>query len=409
MLNTTDNTATSAQDQIAAWGKVRAEQATLLAQLDHFVDANTGAVIPPIHPATTYARGADYALPGHGGTYARDEDPTVKQVEKILAKLEAGRDSQAEAMLFASGMAGITSLIRSVVAVAGQEGRQARLIIQKSMYFGTVKLLEHLRASHTAQVEWFDPAIPDSMAALTAQPADLVWIETPSNPYLYLLDIQATADLAHQAGALLAVDSTVAPPVLGRPLDYGADLVFHSATKALNGHSDVLAGLVVTRQVTHPVWQALSVERKLGGAVLNSFGAWLLARGLRTLMLRMDRSVATAQTVAEALAQHPKVHRVNYPGLTHHPDFDLAQRQMPGGAGALLSFHVDGGSQAALTLIGQLKLIIPATSLGGPETLIEHRHTIEGPDYGAAEDLLRLSVGLEDPLHLIQDLQQALD
>ena len=394
---------------MTGWAQIRAEQATLLAQLDHFIDPATGGVIPAIHPATTYARGDDYGLPAHGGTYARDEDPTVAQVEGVLAKLEAGIDSHAEAMLFGSGMAGVTALIRAVIAVAGQDGRQARLIIQQSMYFGTVKLVEHFLSAQAATIEWFDPADPESLARLTASPADLVWIETPSNPYLHILDIAGCARLAHQAGAVLAIDSTVAPPVLGRPLSFGADFVFHSATKSLNGHSDVLAGLVVTEKTDHPVWAALRTERRLGGAVLNSFGAWLLARGLRTLMVRVERSVASAQAIAEALNQHPRVHTVHYPGLTSHPAQGLVSRQMPGGAGSLLSFQVRGGAAAALATIGGLKRIIPATSLGGPETLIEHRHTIEGPAYGAADDLLRLSVGLEDPGHLIADLAHALD
>ncbi len=390
------------------WAQIQAEQATLLAQLDHFIDPATGGVIPAIHPATTYARGDDYSLPVHGGTYARDEDPTVKQVEGVLAKLEAGVDSHAEAMLFGSGMAGITALIRAVMAVAGQDGRQARLIIQKSMYFGTVKLVEHLLSAQAATIEWFDPADPESLSRLTASPADLVWIETPSNPYLHVLDIAGCAQLAHQAGAVLAIDSTVAPPVLGRPLSFGADFVFHSATKSLNGHSDVLAGLVVTEKTHHPVWEALRTERRLGGAVLNSFGAWLLARGLRTLMVRIERSVASAQAIAEALSQHPQVHAVHYPGLASHPAHELTARQMPGGPGALLSFQVKGGAEAALGTVNALTRIMAATSLGGPETLIEHRHTIEGPAYGAAEDLLRLSVGLEDPGHMIADLDQAL-
>ncbi|MAJ62827.1 MAG: cystathionine gamma-synthase [Alphaproteobacteria bacterium] len=399
----------AASRQSALPADILAEQTTLLAQLDHYIDAPTGSVIPPIYPATTYARDAQYQLPSHGGTYIRDEDPTVAQVETVLAKLEAGADSKAEAMLFGSGMAGITAIMRAAIAVAGQQGRRARLVIQRSMYFGTVKLVETLVAANAAEIVWFDPHQADSLDAALDQPTDLVWIEVPSNPYLYILDIAAIAAKAHGVGAVVAVDGTVAPPLLSRPLHLGADLVFHSATKSLNGHSDVLAGLVTTIQTDHPIWTALRLERKLGGAVLNPFGAWLLGRGLRTLAVRVERSCQSAQAVAEALEQHPKVHRVNYPGLTSHPDHDLAQRQMPGGFGALMSFHVTGSSEAALSVIEKLKVIIAATSLGGPETLIEHRHTIEGPDYGAADDLLRLSIGLEHADHLIGDLVQALD
>lgn len=380
-----------------------------MAQLDHFVDPNTGGVIPPINPATTYARGEDYGLPSHGGTYIRDEDPTVTQVEDVLAKLHGGPADTTAALLFGSGLAGIAALFRAVTAEAGNQGRKAKLVIQRSMYFGTVKLAEMLEGAGSAEVTWFDATALSTLGPALDGGADLVWVETPSNPYLHVVDIAAVAEAAHGAGALLAVDSTVAPPIISQPLDQGADLVFHSATKSLNGHSDVLAGLLVTRDKDASLWQAIQLERKLGGATLNPFGAWLLARGLRTLDLRVERSCQNAQTVAEALSVHPKVTRVNYPGLSAHPQHALATRQMPGGYGSLMSFHVAGGAEAALKLVGKLKLIIAATSIGGPETLIEHRHTIEGPEYGAAEDLLRLSVGLEHADHLINDLNQALE
>lgn len=398
------------RDSMTKSGKItRAEQATLLAQLDHFIDPQSGGVIPPINPATTYARGDDYALPGHGGTYIRDEDPTVGQVEEVLAKLHGGPVETTDAFLFGSGMAGIAALFRAVTAEAGKQGHKAKLVIQRSMYFGTVKLAEMLEGGQSAEITWFDPSDLNTLADALGQKADLVWVETPSNPYLHVVDIAAVADAAHEAGALLAVDSTVAPPVLSQPLDHGADLIFHSATKSLNGHSDVLAGLLVTRAKDSSLWDAIRLERKLGGAVLNPFGAWLLGRGLRTLDLRAERSCASALAVAEALQAHPKVNRVNYPGLASHPGHDLAKQQMPGGFGSLMSFHVDGGAAAALALIDKLQVIMAATSIGGPETLIEHRFTIEGPDYGAAEDLLRLSVGLEHADHLVADLIQGLD
>jgi cystathionine gamma-synthase len=381
------------------------EQQTLLAQLDHFTDPATGGVIPAIHPSTTYARGADYALPEHGGTYARDEDPTVAQVEGVLAKLEGGE----EAMLFGSGLAGIAALFRAVAAQAALAGHKPRFVVQRSMYYGTVKLLESLSAGGMAEAIWFEPEKPGSLeAALAGGPADMVWIESPSNPYLNVIDIAATAEQAHGAGALLAIDSTVATPLLCQPLSLGADIVFHSATKAINGHSDVLAGLLVTRDAASALWQAIRLERKLGGAVLNSFGAWLLARGMRTMALRVERSCASAMKVAEALHAHDRVERVNYPGLPGDRGHMLAKRQMPGGFGALLSFHVTGGAEEALKLVENLGLIVAATSLGGPETLIEHRYTVEGPAYGAAPNLLRLSVGLEHPDDIIADLTQAL-
>jgi cystathionine gamma-synthase len=239
-----------------------------------------------------------------------------------------------------------------------------------------------------------------------AQPA-IVWIETPANPMLDVVDIADAAEIAHAAGALLAVDGTAATPILARPLALGADLVMHSATKYLNGHSDLLAGALVTRQPDER-WAAIGADRHDAGALLGPFEAWLLLRGLRTLALRVRQASANALAVARFLEAHPRVERVLYPGLASHPRHALAARQMDGGFGGLMSFLVKGDANAALGVAGRLRLIARATSLGGTESLIEHRFTIEGAATGVPPNLLRLSVGLEDQDDLIADLAQAL-
>ncbi|UCE84848.1 MAG: PLP-dependent transferase, partial [Deltaproteobacteria bacterium] len=235
----------------------------------------------------------------------------------------------------------------------------------------------------------------------------LVWVESPSNPTGAITDIAATAEVAHAAGALVAADSTLATPVLCRPLALGADLVMHSATKQLNGHSDVLAGALVAGG-ENPLWERIRRERGLRGAVLGPFEAWLLLRGMRTLYLRVPASSRGAQRVAEALVEHPKVIEVLYPGLPSHPGHAVAARQMHGGFGPMLSFRVAGGEPAARAVASALRLVKQATSLGGVESLIEHRASVEGPETELPGDLLRLSVGIEDPEDLVADLGQAL-
>jgi cystathionine gamma-synthase len=236
----------------------------------------------------------------------------------------------------------------------------------------------------------------------------MLWIETPANPTWDVVDIAACSELARAAGALLGVDSTVATPVHTRPLALGADLVMHSATKALNGHGDVLAGALVTRAVDAPFWKAVRTLRHDQGAVAGPFETFLLLRGMRTLYLRVPRQSATALAIAERLEGHPRLEAVIYPGLRSHPGHAVARRQMEGGFGGMLSLRVRGGAEAALALVSRLRLWLPATSLGGVESLVEHRATAEGPATLAPPDLLRLSAGIEAPEDLIDDLIQAL-
>lgn len=354
-------------------------------------------VAPGIRVATTYLRGADGALLRPGNVYGRDQNDTVRQAEEVIRQLEGA----AASLLFPSGMAAIAALFRQVPG-------GGRVVVQSGIYWGATKWIREFCARRGIDLVEVDAAECDLLAEACAAPADLVWIEVPSNPWLKTVDIARAAELAHGAGARLAVDATAATPVLMRPLEMGADIVMHSASKAMNGHSDVLAGVLSVKEATSSIWQGICTDRHDAGAIIGPFEAWLLLRGLRTLPLRVDRMSANAQRIADWLAAHDGVAAVYYPGLPTHDGHDLARQQMPGGFGSLLSFLVKGGTEEAARVMGRLRLIHRATSLGGVESLIEHRHIVE-PDSGIPENLLRLSVGIEAVEDLIGDLRQALD
>lgn len=371
--------------------------ATVAAQAGGAVDVASGGVVPPIQPATTFLRGEDYAPLNPANTYSRDHSDNARAAEAVIARLEGATS----ALLFPSGMAAIAALFRALPGGAG-------LVVQSQIYWGTTKFVRAHAARHGHPLT--EVAAQDAGALAAAvrkvRPA-LVFIETPSNPWLRTTDIAAAAAVAHEVGALLALDSTAATPILTRPLEHGADIVMHSATKALNGHSDVLAGVLAVRDDSSPLWAAIREDRQTAGAVLGPFEAWLLLRGMRTLAVRVERSSRSALAVAQWLAEHPRVTDVFYPGLPSHPGHDVAKRQMQGGYGGLLSFVVQGEAEAALGVVGRLRLFQRATSLGGVESLVEHRHTIE-PHTGIPPGLIRVSVGLEDERDLIADLAQAL-
>jgi cystathionine gamma-synthase len=372
--------------------------ATILAQAGGAIDTATGGVVPPIPVATTFLRGPDYAPVNAANIYSRDHSDILRTTEGVIAAL----DGAAAALLFPSGMAAIAGLFRALPAGAG-------VVLQSGIYWGTTKWVRAQCARHGHPLTEVDAADADLLAraVAVAKPA-LLFIETPSNPWLKTVDIAAAAHAAHAHGAVLAVDATAATPVLTQPIAHGADIVMHSATKGLNGHSDVLAGVLCAADNTTPLWQAVREDRQTAGAVLGPFEAWLLLRGLRTLALRVTHSSRSAQTIAEWLAAHPGVADVFYPGLPSHPGHAVARAQMRGGYGCLMSFLVRGDREAALHTVGRLNLFHRATSLGGVESLVEHRHTIE-PHTGIPPSLIRLSVGIEDPGDLIADLAQALD
>ncbi len=368
---------------------------TLLAQGGHFIDPETGAIVAPIHPATTYARGRGYELTGFG--YARSANPTGAQVEEVLARLEGAE----EALVFGSGMAGISTFFETVRA--GE-----RVVAPRVMYHGAADWLRRLSERRGVEVAFFDPTKDGALeAAVAGGDTSVVWIEPSVNPTWDVIDVRAASETARAAGAILGVDATVTPPVTLRALDLGADVVFHSGTKYLAGHSDVMAGVLATR-TADARWEEIGLARTLTGGVLGAFESWLLLRGLRTLHVRYERQAANALAIARHFEHHPAVEAVLYPGLESHPGHAIAKRQMTGGFGAMLSLLVPGGAENAKRVATRTRLFVPATSLGGVESLIEHRASVEGPRSAVPANLLRVSVGIERADELIADLEHAL-
>jgi len=369
---------------------------TLAAQGMGWIEPATGALTPPVHPATTYARDESYRRIGSAG-YSRDDNPGYAQPEALIAALEGGPT----AALFASGMAAATTVFQAL-------GPGDHVVVPEVMYFGLPKWLREHAAHWGLDIGFVPTGEIDAVAAAVRPGATrLVWIETPANPTWAVTDIAAAAEIAHGAGARLAVDSTAATPVLTRPLALGADLVMHSASKYLNGHHDVIAGALVPAREDE-LWARIKEIRHLAGAVLGPFEAWLLLRGMRTLYLRVHACCRNAMALARQVEGHPAVAAVLYPGLPSHPGHAVAARQMQGGFGGMMSLRLAGGEAAAMTLLRRVRRFHRATSLGGVESLIEHRATVEGADSDVPRDLLRLSVGIEDADDLIADLEQAL-
>lgn len=369
---------------------------TIAAQAGGGVDPATGAVVPPIHMATTFVRDADNQY-RRGYCYGRSDNATVQQVENVLAELESG----AATLLFGSGMAAATTTFLALE-------RPAHVVAPTAMYWGLRQWLSEDAPSHGLEVTFVDAGDQAALrAAMQPGRTRLVWIETPSNPIWTITDIAEAARCAHDSGALLAIDSTVPTPVLTQPLSLGADIVLHSATKYLNGHSDVVAGAMVFAR-TGPTYERAARLRTMLGAIVGSFEAALLLRGLRTLHVRVRHQSASAMIIARHFAQHPAVARVLYPGLASHPGHAIAARQMRGGFGGMLSMRIKGGEAAAVSGAGRMKVWKRATSLGGVESLVEHRASIEGAGSPCPSDLLRFSVGLESLEDLIADIEQAL-
>ena len=354
------------------------------------------AVVPPIHPSVAYARTSDGRYPG-GHSYTRDQNPTYDQVEALLARLDGGT----EALLFGSGMAAATTIFETL-----EPG--AHVVVPTMMYWTLRLWLRDLAERGRIMLDEIPNDDLDALrTAMQPGRTAVVWIETPSNPMGVITDIAAASEIAHAAGALVVADNTLATPVLCQPLALGVDLVMHSATKQLNGHTDVLAGALVTAR-TDPHWERIRFERAYRGAVLGPFEAWLLQRGLRTLYLRVGASARAAQQIADVLAAHPAVAQVFYPGLSGHPGHAIAARQMAGGFGSVVSFRPRGGRAAAQMTAGALRVFRQATSFGGVESLVERRASVEGEGTPVPDDLLRLSIGIEDPADLVADLERAL-
>jgi len=369
---------------------------SITAQALGWIDERTRAITPPVHVSSTYLRDPDNQY-RTGRIYARADNPAFDQAEAVLTQLEQG----AQAMLFASGMAAATAVFQAL-----EPGDH--VLAPRVMYWSLRNWLMNFATRWGLQVELIDMTEPAAVqAALRPGRTKLVWLETPANPLWTVTDIAATAELAHAAGARVAVDSTVATPVLTRPLTLGADLVMHAATKYLNGHSDLIAGALVTR-ADDDFWRRIRTVRAQVGGTLGSFEAWLLLRGMRTLYLRVRAAGAAAQRIAEHFDGHPLVAQVLYPGLPGAQGHAVSRRQMDGGFGGMLSIRARGGEAAAVAVAAHTVLWKRATSLGGVESLIEHRASVEGAGTPAPPDLLRLSVGIEDAGDLIADLEQAL-
>ncbi|MFZ5780878.1 MAG: trans-sulfuration enzyme family protein [Pseudomonadota bacterium] len=374
----------------------KAAPASLAAQAMGWVDPVTKAVVPPIHMASTYLRDEDNAYRS-GRIYARADNPTFDQAEATLAALEGG----AKALVFSSGMSAATACF-----LALQPGDH--VVAPKVMYWALRNWLGSFATRWGLAVDFVDADRTDAIAAAVRPGATkLVWIETPANPTWIVTDIAAAADIAHRAGARLAVDSTVGTPVLTRPIELGADIVMHSATKYLNGHSDLIAGALAGAR-EDDYWTSLRTIRAQLGMILGQTEAWLLLRGMRTLFPRVLWACRSAESLAERLAGHPMIAEVLYPGLPAFAGHEVAKRQMKGGFGGMLSVRVKGGEAAAIGTAARVALWKRATSLGGVESLIEHRASIEGPGTPCPADLLRLSVGVEDAADLFDDLDQAL-
>ncbi|HLF57097.1 MAG TPA: PLP-dependent transferase [Thermoanaerobaculia bacterium] len=360
-------------------------------------DPATGALAPAIHPSTTYRHAADGA-PLHGRLYVREGNPTEDRLESALAALEGGES----ALAFASGSAAAAALLQAL-----PEG--ISIAFHRDLYHGVLAVAREFLPRWGKDALFADLGDPDETRIALAQGARVVWVETPTNPRLEIIDLRELAALAHEAGALLVVDGTFATPALQQPLALGADVVLHSTTKYLGGHSDVLGGALVFARdpsLAELAERARHVRHMLGG-IASPFGSWLVLRGLRSLACRMERHSANALAVAHALAAHPKIAHVLYPGLASHPGHETASRQMRA-FGGMIALRVGGGREAAIGVAARLELFTNATSLGGVESLVEHRASVEGPGSTAPDDLLRLSIGLEHPDDLVDDLVRAL-
>jgi cystathionine gamma-synthase len=369
---------------------------TLAVHAGHEVDPHTAAVTPPIYLSTTFEREVDGSF-RQGFVYSRDGNPNRKALERCLAELEGG----AAAAAFSSGSAATLAVLQAL-----EPG--AHVIAPDDSYYGTKGLLRDHFGRWGLGASFVDMTDLDAIKnAIRPGVTRMVWVETPSNPLVRVVDIRGAAALAHAAGAICVCDNTWSTPVITRPLELGADLVMHSTTKYLGGHSDVLGGALVAK-ANDELFRRVRDIQKAGGIVPSPFECWLTLRGIRTLPWRMRAHSANAEQVARFLARQGNVERVNYPGLESHPGHAIAKRQMalPGG---MLSVEVAGGRKAAMSVAGRLRIFTRATSLGGTESLIEHRASVEGPETKAPEGLLRISVGLENAADLVEDLEQALN
>jgi cystathionine gamma-synthase len=375
--------------------KVRDE--TLAAQAMGRVTVPYRDIVPPLYVSTTYERGVDGNYPG-GRIYSRADNPTFDQVEALIASLERA----AAAMVFASGQAAAAAVFQAL-----RPGD--RVLAPRGMYWGLRNWMSQFATTWGLELQFYANASTDDLAKLARDlRPSLIWIETPANPTWDITDIAAASAIAREVGAVVAVDSTAATPLLTRPIELGASIVMHSATKYLNGHSDVIAGALATAR-DDELWQRIRDVRSAGGAILGPFECWLLLRGMRTLPLRVKAACANAQAIAERLHKHSRLSHVLYPGLDTHPGHAIAASQMRGGFGGMMSLRLADGEEAAKRFTAKLHVFKRATSLGSVESLAEHRASVEGLGTLCPPDLVRLSIGVKHVDDLIADLEQAFD
>lgn len=376
---------------------IKASLESRLPHACHYIDPVSGGTSPPLQFSTTYARDTEYEYLSDY-SYSRSGNPSWEVLEQVCAELDGG----AEAKCFASGMAAVCAFFETV-------NSGEHVVAPRVMYHGAQDWLRRISEKRAIGLSFFDAGdIEKLREAVQPGKTSVVWIETPVNPTWDIIDIAAAAEIAHAAGAILAVDGTVASPVTTRALEHGADIVFHSATKYLNGHSDVVAGILVTKEMNQR-WEEIKLVRTLMGGVLGPFEAWLLLRGMRSLFVRFNQASQSALRLAQHFENDPRLQRVLYPGLESHPGHEIAKCQMSEGFGAMVSLLVNGGAEEAKRIAGNTRLFVRATSLGGVESLIEHRASVEGPHSAVPQNLLRLSIGIENCQDLIDDLEQSLE
>lgn len=371
---------------------------SLIATALSWIDKETDAIGAPIRPSTSFLRNPA-ELDRAGRTFSRDDNPTYLQPESLINQLEGG----AGCLLFASGMSAMTSVFHTL-------NPGDHVVLPLNVYSGLRDWLNRHGKRWGIEVLFLKNYNSASVSnSLIPGKTKLVWIETPSNPTMEVTDIRAISAVAHAAGALVAIDNTVSTPVLTQPINHGADVVLHSGSKYLNGHGDLIAGALIVAPGQEKLLKDIQGIRNDYGGILGTFEAWLLLRGMRTLSLRVKAASASALELAKYLNTHKKVTKVNYPGLESHSGYDIASRQMHNGYGGMLSFQVKGGEAEAKAIASRTRLIRQAISFGSPDTVIEHRASMEGNDSPTPSDLLRLSVGLEHIDDLLYDLRKALD
>ena len=369
---------------------------TRVAQALRYIDPETGAILPPIQSSVTFARDENYET-RKPYWYKRDGNETTSHAEAMIADLEEAKDT----LLFSSGMSAATAVIDHLE-------EKSHVVVPKAMYHGVLHQFKTYEKKGRLSVSYYKAGDLNELSDVINHNTSLVWVETPNNPDWAVTDIRKAADITHKHGAKLLTDCTGTPPCATRALNFGADISMHAATKYLNGHSDVTAGALSVRD-TGPYWEDIALTRKLQGTVLQSFDAFLLIRGMRTLFLRVERATENALQFANHFNGHKLIERVLYPGLLNHPEHKVQKVQTEGLYGGMMSIIVKGNEQTAIDVARFCNVFYPATSLGGVESLIEHRATVSGPDFPVHPNLLRLSIGIEDASDLIEDLEQALE